>query len=80
MLRKLMRYRDRDDLVDVTVVGSRHGRYIWVARAAPADEGSLEAESVNRPARAICPFPGFATEDEALADAISLLNVVGEED
>ena len=79
MFRKLLKYRDRDDLVDVTVMPARHGRYVWVARAAPADEGTLEAESVDRPARAICPFPGFATEAEALADAISLLNVVGEE-
>ena len=80
MIRRLLRYRDRDDMVDIAVVPARHGRWIWVARDAPPDEGTVEAEPVDRPARAVCPFPGHPTEEAAFADAVSLLNVVGEDD
>ena len=79
MIRKLLKYRDRDDLVDVSVVAARHGRFIWVARSVAPDPAIADAEPEEMPPRAICPFPGFATEDEAMADAVSLLNVVGED-
>ena len=43
----------------------RTGRYYW------------KAWDAERP-RALMPFPGLPTEQEAWADVISLLNVVGE--
>ena len=75
MLRRLLKYRDRDDAVIVQVSPARNGRYIWVAWT---PTGDLMDQS--GPCRAVCPVPGFATEEEAMADAVSLLNVVGEED
>ena len=65
-MKRFFKYRDRDDEVQVdTPCNPRTGRYIWVATS---ESG----------ARALCPFPGFLTEAEAMADAVSLLNVVGE--
>ena len=67
-MKRLFRYRDRDDQVEVETVAVPHDRHIWVARVPGSDV-----------CRAICPFPGFATADEAEADAVSLLNAVGED-
>ena len=75
MLRRILKYRDRDDAVAVQVSPTRNGRYIWVAWTPTG--GLLDR---GGPCRAVCPFPGFATEAEAMADAVSLLNVLGEED
>ena len=65
-MKRVFRYRDRDDLVEIEVIPTaRSGRFMWKA---------TDAERV----RALCPFPGFETEQEAWDDAVSLLNVVGE--
>ena len=65
-MKRVFRYRDRDDLVEVEVIPTaRGGRFMWKAR---------DAERV----RALCPFPGFVTEQGAWDDAVSLLNCVGE--
>ena len=65
-MKRFFKYRDRDDLVQVEVLCAANGRYFW------------KAVDDERP-RALCPFPGFRTEQEAWDDAVSLLNVVGEE-
>ena len=75
MLRRILKYRDRDDAVDIEVVQAKNGRHIWVARTPTGD-----ALDQAGPCRAVCPFPGFSTEGEAMADAVSLLNVVGEQE
>ena len=87
---KIFKYRDRDDLVQVEVIpAGRNGRFVWkattpldyVAGSPPFDSGSEGLQMTPPPrkrVRALCPFPGFATRQEAWDDAISLLNVVGE--
>ena len=62
---KLFRYKDRDDLVEVHTKFSR-GKWRWMAY----EPGGKF--------RCVGPIKGFDTNDEALADAISLLNVAGE--
>ena len=65
-MKRVFRYRDRDDLVEIEVIpAGRSGRFIWKAK---------DGQRV----RALCPFPGFEAEQEAWDDAVSLLNVVGE--
>ena len=86
---KIFKYRDRDDLVQVEVIpAGRNGRFVWKATtpldyetgSPPFDRGSegLQMTPPRRRVRALCPFPGFATEREAWDDAVSLLNVVSE--
>ena len=70
MLRRLLKYRDRDDLVEIrfTHEGSPP-RWRWSAWDAKTGKHRVTG-----------PIKGYATHEEAMADAVSLLNVVGEED
>ena len=75
MIRRIFQYRDRDDLVAVVAIYSAaNGHWQWEARD-PAPDG---AELRGGKFRCSSAFE-FDTDVEAVADAVSLLNVVGEE-